>query len=230
MSQPLPSKIPTWPRERDLSTYSKYTAIDFERELSDATAWMDVGCRTGKALYESKKFSNASLLGVNAHQIELLPGITPLYSTIPHDDLIYTKFRKKIDILTDIYSAFSYENDPIAVLVYEACLLKSGGKAVIVTLEAKLGNRINRQDLTSFFEKELGQQIAFQRFRTYSDNTRTPISSLRITITGSCRSKHSLETLLLKARQMIGVPKMKKIIYSPTDKSTELWKIVYEKT
>lgn len=222
-------KMPTWPLERDLATYAKYTCINFDLELSSGKIWIDIGCRTGKALSETKRLFKARLIGVNAHRIKVLSGIESIFAEIPQDRSVYKNFRKKTDLLTDVYGAFTYDNDPIAVLIYEACLLKSGGKAVIISLEAKLGNKVNRQNLQHFFETILGQNIEFIKFRTYSDNSRTPLSTLRITITGTCRSKCSLETLLLKARQMIGEPRKIKIIYTPPDHSVEVWKIVYKK-
>ena len=178
------SKIPTWPRERDLATYAKYTCINFDMELSDEKTWIDIGCRTGKAMSETKKLFKAHLVGVNAHQIKVLTGIESIFAEIPQDRSVYKKFRKKADLLTDIYGAFTYDNDPIAALIYEACLLRPGGKAVVVTLETKLGNKVNRQDLQYFFETVLGRNLTFKRFRTFSDNSKTPLNSLRITITG----------------------------------------------
>jgi len=223
------NQIPTWPRERDLATYSKYTSIHFDVELSDGKTWIDIGCRTGKAMSETKGFCKARLIGVNAHPIEVLAGIQSIFAEIPKDLSVYNHFRKEVDLLTDVYGAFTYDHDPIAALIYEACLLKPGGKGVIVTLDAKLGNKVNRQDLQHFFETVLGQGLTFKRFRTFSDNSKTPLNSLRITMTGHCRSKCNLESLLLKARQMIGKPKKIKLIYSPPDQSVELWKIVYTK-
>lgn len=223
------SKVPTWPRERDLATYAKFTSIDFENELADGKTWIDIGCRTGKAMSETKGLYNGRLIGVNAHQIEVLDGIESIFAEIPKDRSVYNKFRNKIDLLTDVYGAFSYNDDPVAALIYEACLLKPGGKAVIISLEAKLGNKVNRQNLQYFFENVLGQNLTFKRFRTYSDNSKTPSNSLRITITGDCRSECNLEVLLLKAREMIGKPKKIRVIYRSPDHSVEKWKIVYNR-
>lgn len=220
--------IPTWPKERDLATYSKYTCINFERELSDGKTWIDIGCRTGIALNESRKLHKAWLIGVNAHEIEVLEGIQSIFAEIPSDHSLYHLFKKKADLLTDIYGAFTYNNDPIAALIYEACLLKPEGKAVIISLEAKFGNRVNRKMLVDFFEKSLGQQLTFKRFRTYTNHLKTPLNSLRITITGGCNLKCNLEDLLLKARQIIGEPKKVKLLYRPEDHSVEIWKIVYK--
>lgn len=222
--------IPTWPKERDLSTYAKYTCINFGLELSNGKTWMDIGCRTGKALSETRPFYKANLIGINAHPIKVLKGIKSILAEIPQDRSVYKKFRKQVDILTDIYGAFTYDNDPVAALIYEACLLKAGGKGVIISLEAKFGNRINRQNLNHFFEKFLGQRLTFQRFRTYTNTLKTPLNSLRITFTGSSRPVIDLEKLLLKARQLVGEPKKTKLIYCPPDKSVELWKIVYKNT
>jgi hypothetical protein len=211
--RPTSGGTPTWPRECDLATYSKYTSINFDAELSDAKTWIDIRCRTGKAMSGTREFCRARLIGVNAHPIDVMAGIEPVFAEIPRDRSVYEKFRKKMDLLTDVYGAFTHDNDPIAVLIYEACLLKQGGRTVIISLEAKLGNRANRQELKYFFEVVLGQNLVFKRFRTYSDNSRTPLNSLRITLTGGCRSRCGLETLLWKARQTLGEPNKRKLIY-----------------
>lgn len=223
-------KIPTWPRERDLETYAKYTYIDFHKDLSHGKTWIDIGCRTGKAMCETQKLYKAHLIGVNAHEIEVLKGIKSIFAEIPQDRSLYHGFKKNAHLLTDVYGAFTYDNDPIAALIYEACLLQPEGKAVIISLEAKFGNRINREELQTFFEMHLGLKLTFQRFRTYSDNTKTPLSSLRITITGKGYSKCNLEDLLLKARQLIGEPKKIRLLYRPPDHSVEIWKIVYKRS
>lgn len=225
----IPTTIPTWPRERDLATYAKYTCIDFHKELSRGKTWIDIGCRTGKAMNESQKLYKAHLIGVNAHKIDVLEGIKSIFAELPQDRSVYKNFKKSAHLLTDIYGAFTYDNDPIAALIYEACLLQPQGKAVIISLEAKFGNRVNRKELQHFFKMNLGRELTFQRFRTYSDNSKTPLNSLRITITGKGYSKCNLEDLLLKARQLIGNPKKIKLLYRPPDHSVEIWKIVYQK-
>lgn len=148
-------KIPTWPRERDLATYAKYTCINFDHELSDGKTWIDIGCRTGKAMSETRKLYNACLIGINAHEIDVLTGIKSIFAEIPREKSVYNHFKKSAHLLTDIYGAFTYDNDPIAALIYEACLLKPNGKAVIISLEAKFGNRVNRLELQHFFELNL---------------------------------------------------------------------------
>lgn len=228
-SKKINTKIPTWPRERDLTTYAKYTCIDFHKELSDGKTWIDVGCRTGKAMSETQKLYKAHLIGVNAHEIDVLNGIESVFAEIPQDLSLYNNFKKSAHLLTDIYGAFTYDNDPIAALIYEACLLQPEGKAVIISLEAKFGNKVNREMLRTFFETNLGLTLTFQRFRTYSDNSKRPLNSLRITISGKGCSRWNLEDLLLKASRLIGEPKKTKLIYKPADHSVELWKIVYKK-
>lgn len=219
--------IPTWPRERDLATYQKYTNLDFATLLSNVATWIDIGARTGIALSESKRLCEANLVGVNAHDIEMLPGITALFATLPEELSIYNRYYRKADIVTDIYGAFSYSEDPVAVLIYEALLLKAGGVAVIVSLQSKLGNRKNIADITHFFSNVLGQKCTFKRFRTYTNTLKKPINSVRITITGQCLVRDSYENLLVQAHQFIGEPKQKQAIYRPEDRSTEIRKTIY---
>lgn len=221
--------IPSWPAERGLEKYARYTCIDFDQELFQGKTWIDIGCRTGIALNATRQKYQAHLIGVNAHPIKVLPGIESIYAVIPNDRSVYTKYQSSADLLTDIYGAVSYENDPLAALIYEGLLLKRGGKAVIITLEAKLGNRKNQSEMSHFFETVMGQQLSFKRFRHYSDNSKRVISSLRITIQGHSTSKCTLDTLLLKAQKALGLPKLEKVIYTPSDGSVDMWKIVYKK-
>ena len=222
-------QLPTWPRERNLATYAKYTNIKFEEMLADDKTWIDIGCRTGIALHESQTFCKAKLLGVNSHTIEVLPGITSVYCELPQNRLVYSNYGKKIDLLTDVYGAFSYSNDPLEVLLYEACLLRDKATAVIISLEARLGNRANWQDIKSFFASNLGQEIDFQRFRSYTDHLKRPLNSLRITIRGQNSSGCSLDELYTQATHFVGRAKKVRIAYRPSDNSCELWKIIYKK-
>ncbi len=220
-------KIPTWPQERDLATYAKYTTIDFPNELTDGMTWIDIGCRSGLALSESRTFCKATLIGVNAHKIAVLPGIISVYSELPGKLEIYDRFQSNVDLLTDIYGAFTYDNEPLKALIYEASLLKPRGKAVIISLQAKLGNKVNLQAIQNFFATILGQTITFKRFRSYTNHLKRPLNSLRITITGQSRSKLRLNELYKLAQEQVGTPQKERILYSPSDQSCEIWKIVY---
>lgn len=108
-------------------------------------------------------------------------------------------------------------------------MLQPQGKAVIISLEAKFGNRVNLEELQAFFKLNLERTLTFQRFRAYSDNSKTPLNSLRITIIGKGNSKCDLDDLLLKASQLIGEPKKIRLLYRPSDHSVEIWKIVYKR-
>ncbi len=42
-------------------------------------------------------------------------------------------------MITNIHGAVSYYENPLEALIYEACLLKPDAKAMIVTLEDRMG-------------------------------------------------------------------------------------------
>ena len=80
--QPL---LPTWPQERDLARYGELTDFDFESYFSPGKMWIDVGCRTGKALSEIMLQKKKIIpIGINAHPIEVRSGIHSLLATLPN--------------------------------------------------------------------------------------------------------------------------------------------------
>jgi SAM-dependent methyltransferase len=226
-SKQLNDNIPSWPKERDLATYSKYTKIDFTQDLSSKKTWIDVGCRTGKALSQTRQWYDAKLIGINAHEIKVQPGIQPILACIPEDIRVYTRYQQKADLLTDIHGAISYCENPLEALIYEACLLKPKAKAVIVTLAARLGSPVTWKRVKEFFSSVLKQSIEFKRFTTYSDNTKTPIKTVRITIQGMSQSELDLPSLFAEARKYVGQMKKVKVIAEPDDKSFQIWKVKY---
>ena len=113
---------------------------------------------------ETTKNHNANLVGINAHPIEVLPGIQSVLAEIPHNSSIFETYRKKADILTDVYGASSYENDPIAALIYESCLLNAEGKAVIISLESKFGNKANHENCSLSLKQSWGRKFQLNGF------------------------------------------------------------------
>lgn len=221
-------KIPSWPKERNLSQYSSYTAVDFSKDLSQGKIWIDVGCRTGTALSQTKEFYAAKLVGINAHKIKTRKGIQSILANIPEDRIVYKKYRKKAHLITDLHGAISFAENPIEALIYESCLLKPNAKAVMVTLAERLGPTTIWNRIRDFFAKTMKQTITFKRFTTYSDTKKTPISALRITIQGHCQSSLKLDNLFIEARNKIGHAQKTKIIAEPEDKSFQIWQVRYK--
>lgn len=224
----MKTKIPSWPQERDLSCYEKFTSLDFNKSLSHGDMWIDVGCRTGKALSQIPKIYNAKLIGINAHRIRVRTGILPIFASIPDDLSVYRKYRKKAKLVTDIHGAVSYCEDPLDALIYEACLLEKNAKAAIVTLEQRFGGPATWKKIVDFFKFFMNQKIEFKRFRSYTNHTKNPIKTLRITITCHSHSKLVLKDLLVEVRNFVGEMKKKKVIAQPEDGSFQIWQVIYK--
>jgi hypothetical protein len=227
----LNTPLPTWPKERDLCRYQEFTKIDFIKDLSPGQTWIDIGCRTGKALSEFPPHYNLNLVGINAHKIQVRPGIQSLIASIPKDTSVLKKYKKKAHLVTDVHGAVSYCENPLEALIYEACLLAPRSKAAIITLEDRMGspNVTIWKQIQHFFQSIMGQEITFKRFTSYTDNTKSPIKTLRITITGECCSSLNLHDLFLAARHSIGQMKKKKVIAESIDKSAQVWRVLYKK-
>jgi hypothetical protein len=89
-------KFPHGPVNGTWRRMLKYTCIDFNLELSNGKTWIDIGCRTGKAMRETKRLYKARLIGVNAHRIKTFAGIESIFAEIPQDFSVYKKFRKHL--------------------------------------------------------------------------------------------------------------------------------------
>jgi hypothetical protein len=156
-------------------------------------------------------------------------GIRSILAHIPEDMSVYMQYQKKADLITDIHGAVSYCENPLNALIYEACLLKPEVRAVIITLEERFGSVITWKRIQQFFEKIMKQSIDFERFTTYSDNTKMPIKTLRIIIKGMYQSALDLNGLFAEAQKYIGLMKKVKVIAEPNDKSFQIWKVKYRK-
>ncbi|MCX6957134.1 MAG: hypothetical protein NT164_01135 [Verrucomicrobiae bacterium] len=222
--------FPTWPNERDLARYAELTQLDFDDCLAKGTTWIDVGCRTGKALSQMFKKKKIVPVGVNAHQMKVRSGIHSVFAALPEDSSVYQQYQRGADLVTDIYGAVAYADNPLNVLIYEACLLKGKAQAVIITLEEKIISIDQEifQQLKSFFKTVMGQSIKFKKFTTYSDNTKSPIKTLRITIQGSCHSNLNLQDLFNEGKKHIGMARKTKVLYQSRDATAQIWQVVYE--
>ncbi len=220
-------KIPSWPKERDLKTYGQYTRINFNENFT-AKIWMDIGCRTGKALSQSRKFFQAKLIGVNAHKIPVRNGIQAILAEIPKDLTIYKSFRQKIDLVTDIYAAVSYAEDPLDAMIYEASLLKTDGKCVIVTLQGRIKGPAAWKRIKTFLDQQMNISVSLKSFITYSDKRRSPIKTLRITLNKQKKANPSLQNLFAQARIYVGEMTKDKILWEATDKSAKIWMVKYK--
>lgn len=227
----IESTIPSWPKERDLARYAEFTHIDFDADLAANQIWIDIGCRTGQALSETRRKYNAKLIGVNAHHINVLPGIHSIYAMIPSDQSVYMEYRNQANLVTDIHGAISYAEDPIATLIYEACLLKPHGKAVAVTMEDRIGYPTHKmwEKLQHFFKHVMGKHIIFEPFTSYSDNTKTPIKTIRITtINDNSTAEGELSSLLLQAKKYFGRMEKTVIVAQVPDGTAQIWQVAYK--
>lgn len=220
--------IPQWPRERDLSHYGQLTGIDFHKTLNSRSVWIDIGCRSGMALTQSRKFCRARLVGINVHPMRVKRGIEHVFASIPEDPYVLNIYQRTAHVLTDVYGAFAYCSNPLETLLYEAQLLRPGGQAVIYGLEARFGTQETWNHTTSFFSKYMKQEIKFLRTRGQTGSGR-PLKTLRITITGHCQMHTSREELRLLVQRLIGLPKKVRMIFQPPDHSAVQWHVIYRK-
>ena len=221
--------LPTWPNERDLARYAELTELDFAQELSTGKTWIDIGCRTGKALSQAAKQYRIIPIGVNAHDIAVCSGIDSIFAAVPDDDILYDNYKGSADLGTDIYGAVSYCDNPLNALIYEACLLKPNAKLVIVTLEDRMvASSIDVfTKIQHFFTVTMKQSISFQCFISYSDNSKSIVKNVRIIITGKPDMALSLHELFVVAENTIGKMARDKVIYQSLDQTAQIWQTRY---
>ncbi len=111
-------------------------------------------------------------------------------------------------------------------MIYEASLLKPNGKCVIVTLQERIKGPTAWKK--NFLDQQMNISVSLKSFITYSDNSRSPIKTLRITLNKQKKVNLSLQNLFAKARIYVGEMTKDKILWEATDKSAEIWMVKYK--
>ena len=131
-----PAPEPLWPPERDITRYAELLGFDPRDRLSSDSTWLDIGCRSGRALAAAATCAGR-VIGLNDREIATRPGVEARVATLPQDHAELAELRGACRLITDIYGAFAYADDPVVVLAHELALLAPGGRLAAVFLPAK---------------------------------------------------------------------------------------------
>jgi hypothetical protein len=147
---------------------------------------------------------------------------------VPDHSGFLVENRGRAKLVTDIFGAVSYCEDPVQALIYEALLLRSDGIYVAFTELHRVGDLETWDRLTEFFANRLHQKISFQTVYVFGDASGQFSTYLRICISGKTSRRASLKEIFREARLAIGTPQRDETpLWVSSDRSAKIWRMDY---
>jgi len=245
---------PVWP-SRKYKRYKQLIQYNIKKVLQSGDIWIDVGCGDALAAQKVAKDKTLEVAGVNLHRypqyeavpetlshpFKHLPNIWMFHAKLPEDLILYSCYLKRAKFVTDVYSAVSYCRDPLAVLIYEAALLKPKAKAVVVTEverfgEVKRARSSSWKRIQKFFHQYSGQKVECEPFWNFADANQRWERTLRVVIEGEGRyermgsRRDPFATAMKLAGQVVGSPHRRddlEPLFETADKLARIWRVDY---
>lgn len=226
-------KQPSWPAERDFSTYDLISGGILGRmiraeKLKD-TIVVDIGPgRFCSALTEmAGRVRGIIPYAIAPHDPEIIPaGITFYKGSLPDEDFSI----KNAQLITDIFAGVSYamrkDSDEfvpsgLEVLIRLAGWLKPGGVLIACTEVKRLGTHEDHVRISDFFRKYMALVCLFEIYEKFTEGNLVVENQLRVIV----RNEQTLDTLLQSAHMLFSPPKEKEtpstlpILVNPFQKS-----------
>jgi hypothetical protein len=228
MKRPSKEREPQWPKERDLARYNELAGFDIRKLLGAGGLWIEVGI--GKSARPMRPLigqSGVELKAIAPHYRALPKGISLTLGCVPDDQGFLVENRGRARLVTDIFGAVSYCDDPIQALIYGALLLRAGGVFVAFTELRRIGDLETWDRITQFFHDRLHQEIGFQTVYMLGDASRQFSTYLRIRIDGQSPGRAALASLLKDAQRKIGTPQRDQALWTSSDESAKIFRTRY---
>jgi len=228
MKRPSKKPEPQWPKERDLARYDELAGFDIRKLLGDGGLWIEVGI--GKSARPMRPLigqPGVELKAIAPHYRALPKGISLTLGCVPDDHGFLVENRARARLVTDIFGAVSYCEDPVQALIYGALLLGAGGVFVAFTELRRIGDLETWDRITQFFHDRLHQQIAFQTVYVLGDASRQFSTYLRIRIEGKAAGRAASATLFKDAQRKIGAPHRDQALWTSSDESAKIFRTRY---
>ena len=190
--------------------------------------WIDVG--VGKDALPMRPLigrPGIKLKGLSPHHRKLPKGITLIIGQVPEDTDLLPENRGRSRLVTDIFGAVSYCDDPVQSLIYEALLLNEGGIFIAFTELYRLGDIDTWDRITAFFHERLRQSISFQTVYSWGDSLKRYSTYLRIRVEGKSKTKAALPNIFKRARLAIGMPQRREPLWTSPDRKAKIWRMRY---
>lgn len=159
----------TWPSRRPLSRYEEMTDLPISDLLNPGDTWIDIGPGTNAQALGEMVEKGIFLMGITPHKMEIPLGVNMSAGFVPDNKEFLDSHLLNSKLVTDVYAAFSYADDPLEVLVYETLLLKEGGQYRAVSEPERIGDAADHAKIMEFGEKYLGVKLSFSQFLTWAD-------------------------------------------------------------
>ncbi len=176
-----------WPSRRDLPRYEEMTQIPIQIILERGDSWLDIGPGSNaRALCGMLDKEGVRLVGMTPHQLEAPLSIDIFVGSVPENISFLEDNFLKFKLVTDIYAAVSYSEDPVKALIYESLLLQLSpspddeARLAIVTDVGRFGTIDDYERIKVFAKEHLGVQLDFSHFSTWADALQRPEFELRI--------------------------------------------------
>jgi hypothetical protein len=222
------SPEPRWPKERDLDRYNELAGFDIRKRLDAGGLWIEVGI--GKSARPMRPLigrPGVKLKAIAPHDRVLPKGISLTTGCVPDDHGFLAENRGHARLVTDMFGAVSYCEDPIQALIYGALLLGAEGVFVAFTELRRIGDLETWDRITQFFHNRLHQQVSFQTMFVLGDASGQFSTYLRIRIEGKAAGRATLATLFKDAQRKIGMPQRDQALWTSSDQSARIWSTHY---
>jgi hypothetical protein len=219
---------PPWPKERNLARYNALVGFKIQNYLRDGGLWIDVGVgQDARPMRPLIGRPGVTLKAISPHFRKLPAAISLTTGTIPEHTGFLAENRGRAQLVTDVFGAVSYCDDPLQALIYGALLLRPGGTLVAFTELRRVGDLDTWDRITEFFNSRMQQTITFETVFAWGDSSKHFSTYLRISIQGAPRRTLSFPRLLQASRRMLGKPRRGKLLWVASDRSAKIWRANY---
>jgi len=219
---------PGWPKQRNLDRYNLLVGGDIEAILKEGGLWIDIG--PGEEADPMRPLvgrPGVTLKAIGPHLRRFPDEIAFTNGMVPEDTAFLAENRGKARLVTDIFGAVSYCDNPVHALIYEALLLGESGMCVAFTELERFGDLGAWGRITEYFRTRLEQEITFQSVSVFGDASRRFSTELRIRCDCKRPSEAQLNELLLAADRDIGVPRPGERLWISSDNTAEIRRVEY---
>jgi hypothetical protein len=221
---------PDWPAQRTLDRYEHLVGFSIRQQLESGGTYIDIGPGThAVALRELDERGGVGLVALTPDQVDISgTNILVEYGRIPDAVEVLQRYSKKCRVVTDVFSATTYVQDPAYALLALSCLPDDTGKVGVFTELDKFGASQTWAGLEAFFAEETGQSVRLEPFNIKGDAEPIWVDCLRITIEGcSRRTVAELPELRKVLHYRLGAPKVGREIWRTKDGKAVISEINY---
>ncbi len=202
--------------------------IDLAKIMEKGGLWIEIG--PGADALPMLPFigrKGTMLAAIGPHYRSLPAGILFSEGTIPEDTKFFRAHRAKARLVTDVYAAVSYCQDPIQAVIYGSLLLGEEGQFLAFTELYRFGDLPTWERITEFFRVKLKQSISFETMSVLGDASKAFSTCLRVRVRGRSPGSASLRQLFNEAARYIGIPVKSRTLWEAEDRSASISRVDY---